>query len=98
VSGNDHQWTRSGLSPRQTVRCRVTGHRGRFGVEVSVIVPAFDALAFIDFVNLTDGPEHPRPEDFPAVGCEFDAIVLDFMPRGELRLAALTSQGPCPRT
>ncbi|MGW1505885.1 hypothetical protein ACWCQW_46750 [Streptomyces mirabilis] len=63
-----------------------------------MIAPAFDALAFIDFVHLTDGLEHPRPEDFPAVGREVDAIVLDFMPWGELRLAALTSQGRCRRT
>lgn len=27
----------------------------------------------------------------------FDAMVLDFMPRGELRLAACPPQGPCQR-
>ncbi|MFI0976178.1 hypothetical protein ACH4SP_04010 [Streptomyces sp. NPDC021093] len=67
-------------------------------MEVSVIDPAIDVLAFIDFVNLTDGPEHPLPKDFPAVGSTLDAVVVDFMPGGELRLSARTSQGPCQRT
>ncbi|MFF4261808.1 hypothetical protein [Streptomyces virginiae] len=63
-----------------------------------MIDPAIDVLAFIDFVNLTDSLEHPLPKDFPAVGSTLDAVVLDFMPWGELRLAARTSQGPCQRT
>lgn len=73
------------------VRCRVTGHRGRFGVEVELVEPATEARAFIDFVNLTDNLEHPAPEDFPAIGSILDAVVLDFMPNGELRLATRSS-------
>ncbi|MEU9377196.1 hypothetical protein AB0D94_25950 [Streptomyces sp. NPDC048255] len=66
----------------------MTGHRGRFGVDVDVVDPASDVSAFIDFVNLTSSPEHPLPEDFPPLGSALDAVVLDFMPWGELRLAA----------
>ncbi|MFG1805699.1 hypothetical protein [Streptomyces sp. NPDC049040] len=82
------RWLHNELRPSQTVRCRVTGHRGRFGVEVELVAPAPEIPAFIDFVNLTDGLDHPRPEDFPAIGSSLDAVVLDYMPNGELRLAA----------
>ncbi|WP_327426070.1 hypothetical protein [Streptomyces sp. NBC_01236] len=60
-------------------------------MEAAVVAPASDVPAFIDFVNLTDSLEHPRPEDFPVVGTMLDAVVLDFMPWGELRLAARPS-------
>ncbi|MGE7387775.1 hypothetical protein ACQKM2_20065 [Streptomyces sp. NPDC004126] len=88
MTGIDELWNRSGLRPKQAVRCRVTGHRGRFGVEVDVVHPASDTPAFIDFVNLTSSPEHPLPEDFPPLGSTLDAVALDFMPYGELRLVA----------
>ncbi|MFF7780327.1 hypothetical protein ACFZCG_38675 [Streptomyces tanashiensis] len=39
-------------------------------------------------MNLTRSPEHLLPEDFPPRGSILDAVVLDFMPWGELRLAA----------
>lgn len=67
-------------------------------MEVSVVDPAIDVLAFIDFVNLADSPDHPLPKDFPAVGSTLAAVVVDFMPWGELRLSARMSQGPCQRT
>ncbi|MFI6896681.1 hypothetical protein ACIBM4_21475 [Streptomyces sp. NPDC050256] len=57
-------------------------------MEVELVEPATDVPAFIDFVNLTDCLEHPAPEDFPAIGSFLDAVVLDFMPSGELRLSA----------
>ena len=88
MADSAHSWPHHGLFPSRTVRCRVTGHRGRFGVEVVVVAPVPDVPAFIDFVNLTDGLEHPCPEEFPAVGSVLDAVVLDLMPGGELRLAA----------
>lgn len=58
-----------------------------------MVDPAIDGLAFIDFVNLTDSEKHPPPERFPAVGSTFDAVVVDFLPCGELRLSARTSHG-----
>ncbi|MCZ4103708.1 MULTISPECIES: hypothetical protein [Streptomyces] len=82
-------WLNSGIRAFEVVRCRVTGHRGRFGVEVEVVTPASDMPAFIDFVNLTDSLEHPRPEDFPPIGNMLDAVALDFLPGGELRLAVV---------
>ncbi|WP_062052458.1 hypothetical protein [Streptomyces canus] len=60
-------------------------------MEVELVDPASDVLAFIDFVNLTDSLEHPRPEDFPPIGSMLDAVALDFMPWGELRLTARPS-------
>ncbi|MDQ0946431.1 hypothetical protein QFZ24_000354 [Streptomyces phaeochromogenes] len=60
-------------------------------MEVELIAPATEARAFIDFVNLTDSLEHPGPEDFPAIGSPLDAVVLDYMPSGELRLSARPS-------
>ncbi|WP_157597087.1 hypothetical protein [Streptacidiphilus rugosus] len=93
MSGNDDVRIRDGLRRKQSVRCRVTGHRGRFGVEVSVVTPGIEVPAFIDFVNLTDSPEHPLPEDFPAIGSVLDAVVLDVMSSGELRLAVCSQWG-----
>ncbi|MFF7542992.1 hypothetical protein ACFZCU_05035 [Streptomyces canus] len=87
----DRMWLLSGLHRFQVVRCTVTGHRGRFGVEVSITDPESSAPAFIDFVMLSDSPQHPTPADFPAIGSVLDAVVLDFMPGGELRLSARPS-------
>lgn len=47
--------------------------------------------AFIDFVNLDDSPEHPRPEEFPPIGSMLDSTALDVMTSGELRLTARPS-------
>ena len=66
-------------------------------MEVEVVAPASAVPAFIDFVNLTDSLEHPRPEDFPPIGSMLDAVPLDFMPWGELRLAARPSSLPPQR-
>ncbi|MFF3684886.1 hypothetical protein [Streptomyces sp. NPDC002187] len=88
---DDRMWQLSGLHQFQVVRCTVTGHRGRFGVEVSVAGPKTDIPAFIDFVMLSDGVDHPTPADFPAIGSVLDAVTLDFMPGGELRLSARPS-------
>ena len=60
-------------------------------MEVEVVAPVSAVPAFIDFVNLTDSLEHPRPEDFPPIGSMLDAVALDFMPWGELRLTARPS-------
>ncbi|KUJ56202.1 hypothetical protein ADL25_04945 [Streptomyces sp. NRRL F-5122] len=60
-------------------------------MDVELIAPATEVLAFIDFVHLPDSLEHPCPEDFPAIGSTLDAVVLDFMPSGELRLSACAS-------
>ncbi|MFL9683667.1 MULTISPECIES: hypothetical protein [unclassified Streptomyces] len=91
MADHDRMWQLSGLRQFQVVRCVVTGHRGRFGVEVSVIDPESNVPAFIDFVMLSDGDQHPTPEDFPPVGNLLDAVTLDFMPGGELRLSARPS-------
>lgn len=40
--------------------------RGRFGVDVELIAPATEVLAFIDFVHLPDSLEHPCPEGLPS--------------------------------
>lgn len=89
---------RTGLFRGTVVRCRVTGHRGRFGVEVEIISDTEKPPAFIDFVLLADGGRHVPPEDFPSVGSELEAVVVAFMPDGELRLDArplLFRQGIC---
>ncbi|GLY52660.1 hypothetical protein [Lentzea sp. NBRC 102530] len=91
MNGREWRWRRSGLRQFQVVRCVVTGHRGRFGVDVSLVEPNAKVPAFIDFVHLTDGPEHLAPADFPPVGRLLDAVTLDFMPDGELRLSARPS-------
>lgn len=91
MTDSAQRWPHSELRPFQTVRCRVTGHRGRFGVEVELVAPAPEVPAFIDFVNLTDSLDHLRPEDFPAIGSTLNTVVLDYMPSGELRLAARPS-------
>jgi len=87
----DQLWRDLGLRQFEAVHCVVTAHRGRFGVEVSItsIEPA--SPAFIDFIMLADGDEHVTPSQFPPVGTCLDAITLDFMPNGELRLSARPS-------
>ncbi|MFE1853605.1 hypothetical protein ACFYYI_26620 [Streptomyces sp. NPDC002387] len=60
-------------------------------MEAELVVPATEVPAFIDFVSPTDSLEHPRPEDFPAIGSTLDAVVLDFMPSGELHLSSRPS-------
>ncbi|MDQ0986539.1 hypothetical protein ACFY8V_02560 [Streptomyces californicus] len=87
----DRMWQLSGVRQFQVVRCVVTGHRGRFGVEVSLVDPESSVAAFIDFVMLSDGEGHPTPAEFPPVGDLLDAVTLDFMPDGELRLSARPS-------
>ena len=84
-------WEGFGLSQFQVVRCVVTGHRGRFGVEVSVVEPKVQVSGFIDFVLLNDGGEHLGPNEFPAVGTLLEAVTIDIMPDGELRLSARPS-------
>lgn len=88
---SDAIWQGSGLHRFQVVRCTVTGHRGRFGVEVSITEPESSVSAFIDFVMLSDNVQHPTAADFPVIGSVLDAVTLDFMPGGELRLSARPS-------
>lgn len=73
------------------VRVRVEGHRGRFGVEVKIVSEAKQFPAFIDSVLLTDRRPRPSQEEFPVVGTVLDAVVVAFMPNGELRLDARPS-------
>ncbi|MGW8506951.1 hypothetical protein [Streptomyces sp. CLCI03] len=91
MEDRDGMWQLSGLRQFQVVRCVVTGHRGRFGVEVSLVDPESSVTAFIDFVMLTDDERHPTPAEFPPVGDLLEAVTLDFMPGGELRLSARPS-------
>jgi len=93
VVGQAWKWKQAGLAPFQVVACRVTAHRGRFGVEVDIVDPVTRVPAFIDFVLLSEaGTEHLSPPDFPAVGSVIQAVTLDFMPDGELRLSARRSE------
>lgn len=91
----DELWRRSGLHQFQLVRCVVTGHRDRFGVEVEIISPPIpeEALraAFIDFVLLAEAGVPVSPEDFPSIGAILEAVTVNFMPWGELRLSARPS-------
>ncbi|MFJ5218736.1 hypothetical protein ACIP98_28950 [Streptomyces sp. NPDC088354] len=91
MENEDQLWRQGGFRRFQIVRCVVTGHRGRFGVEVAIIDPKSSAPAFIDFVMLKDGVGHLTPEEFPPVGTVLEAVTLDFMPDGELRLSASPS-------
>lgn len=84
------EWDRVGLRQFQLVRCRVTGHRGRFGVEVTIESPVPAIPAFIDFVMMSD-EGHVAPDAYPAIGEVLDAVTLDFMPNGELRLTSRAS-------
>ncbi|MER6202849.1 hypothetical protein ABT234_36450 [Streptomyces sp. NPDC001586] len=87
----DDLWASIGLHPDQVVRCEVTGHRGRFGVEVSIVKPRSDVAAFVDFVLLTDERRHLASDEFPPIGSLLDAVTLDIHPNGELRLCARPS-------
>ncbi|MFF4425525.1 hypothetical protein ACFY04_32930 [Streptomyces sp. NPDC001549] len=71
----------------QPVRCVVTGHRDRFGVEVEMLSPQPGRAAFIDFINLTDEREHVTPDRFPPIGTVLDALFLAVHPNGEVRLS-----------
>ncbi|MBB3098020.1 hypothetical protein FHR83_005705 [Actinoplanes campanulatus] len=82
------EWRRAGLERFQQVRCRVVEHRGRFGVDVEIIEPVAGYPAFIDFVLLGPAGAEVTPADFPPVGTILDAVTIDFMPWGELRLSA----------
>lgn len=92
MAGQPWRWKRAGLAQFQAVTCKVTAHRGRFGVDVEIVDPVTRVAAFIDFVLLAEkGPRHPTPSDFPAVGSMIEAVTIDFMPDGELRLSARPS-------
>jgi hypothetical protein len=88
---NEQLWSSGGLRRFQTVRCVVTGHRGRFGIDVEIVSPTPGVPGFIDIVMLADGPGHIAPESFPVVGSVIDALTIDYMPGGELRLSARPS-------
>ena len=90
MDGDEDLWSRSGLRQFQRVSSVVTGHRGRFGVDVEIVGPRSGIPAFIDFVMLADS-EHVEPKDYPPIGSRVEAITLDFMPNGELRLSARPS-------
>lgn len=64
------------------VRCVVTGHGDRFGVEVELLSPQSGRPAFIDFINLTDEREHVTPDRFPPIGTVLDALYPAVMPNG----------------
>lgn len=91
MADSDELWLSSGRHRFQVVRCVVTGHRDRFGIEVRITSPVTDVEAFIDFVMLTDEDDHLPQSKFPAIGGAIDAVTLDFMPSGELRLSARPS-------
>jgi hypothetical protein len=92
MTGDDDElWRHSGLHRFQVVRCVVTGHRDSFGVEVSIISPVANVDAFIDFVLLTDDDDHLPRSRYPPIGDVLDAVTIDFMPDGELRLSARPS-------
>ncbi|MFI6096591.1 hypothetical protein ACIA8G_13605 [Lentzea sp. NPDC051213] len=59
-------------------------------MDVEVTSPVKYPDAFIDFVHLADD-ELVAPDAFPPVGSVLDAINIDFMPTGELRLSARPS-------
>ena len=86
----DWRWRSVGLHRFQIVRCEVTAHRGRFGVDVNITSPISGISAFIDFVMLSD-EGHTAPEGFPVIGSRLDAVTIDFMPDGELRLSSRQS-------
>jgi hypothetical protein len=83
-------WHISGIRPDELVGCVVTGHRDRFGVEVEIVDAPSGHPAFIDAALLREGGYAPR-EEWPPVGTRLDAIPVDFMPDGELRLSARPS-------
>lgn len=105
MADEDGLWASIGLHLDQVVQCEVTGHRGRFGVEVSIVKPQSGIAAFIDFVLLTDERRHLTPDEFPPIGSLLDAVPLAIHPYGEVRLCARPSsvaryrdQGSPPRS
>ncbi|MDX3414505.1 hypothetical protein PV661_09600 [Streptomyces sp. MD20-1-1] len=50
-----------------------------------------ERLAFIDLVLLAEPGEQIDPVDFPPVGSSIEAVTVDIMPDGELRLDATPS-------
>jgi hypothetical protein len=85
-------WVEYSLRQFQVVQCEVIEHRGRFGVDVDVFTPNGRKPAFIDFVLLSEaGEAHVTPDHFPPAGTILDAVTVDFMPDGELRLSARAS-------
>ena len=91
VSNDAELQQRTGLYRGTVVQCRVTAHRGRFGVDVQVVSHPERPAAFIDFVLLAERGQRVAPENFPPVGSAIEAIVVAFMPNGELRLDARPS-------
>ncbi|MFC7535026.1 hypothetical protein [Actinoplanes sp. GCM10030250] len=91
MSDDEDFWGQAGLTQFQIVKCRVTAHRERFGVDVETVAPVEGVPAFIDFVLLREAGVQVTPADFPAVGTMLDAVTIDFMPWGELRLSARPS-------
>jgi hypothetical protein len=83
-------WHISGVHPDELVGCVVTGHRDRFGVEVDIVGIPSGHPAFIDAALLRDGG-YASQEEFPPVGTLLEAIPVDFMPDGDLRLSARPS-------
>ncbi|MBO3743516.1 hypothetical protein [Actinoplanes flavus] len=55
---------------------------------MEIIEPVAGFPAFIDFVLLGPAGAEVTPDDFPPVGTVLDALTIDFMPWGELRLSA----------
>ena len=70
------------------VECQVVAHRGRFGVDVEITAQSAGVQAFIDFVLLPGRDGNVAPTCFPVVGTKVDAVVVAYMPNGELRLDA----------
>ncbi|MFE7896354.1 hypothetical protein ACFU3E_02205 [Streptomyces sp. NPDC057424] len=50
-----------------------------------------ECQAFIDLVLLAEPGERIDPVDFPPVGSTIEAVTVDIMPDGELRLDATPS-------
>jgi hypothetical protein len=88
VSDDAELQRRTGLFRGMVVRCQVTAHRSRFGVEVQITSHAEKRAAFVDFVLLPGRDQRMAPDYFPPVGAELEAVVVAFMPNGELRLDA----------
>lgn len=93
MTGESAPWAIEGMRRFQVVRCEVTGHRGRFGVEVAIVEPRSEVTGFIDFVLLNEAEEnrHLTPLEFPPIGSLLEAVTLDVHPNGELRLDARRS-------
>ncbi len=57
-------------------------------MDVEIVGPAAGLPAFVDFVLLPrrDPVVSASPGEFPPIGSVFEAVTLDVMPSGELRL------------